>query len=144
MSIPGTEKEHHAAIEEFTRNHGADHATTLSARNNLANFLFSSAKHSEAEKEHRAVLTLREKVLGAEDPATLSSAYNLAATLWELGKDEEALQVGKISLAGRVKILGEDHAHTRAALRFVEAIEALKDNPASATAHRPSTKESIV
>lgn len=88
-------------MAEFERNLGREHPTTLS------------------------VLALREKVLGEEDPATPSSAFNLAATLLEIGRDDEALKLARRCLSGRTKTLGENHPHTKAARRFVEALEAI-------------------
>ncbi|KAK8009153.1 hypothetical protein PG991_011704 [Apiospora marii] len=91
---------------------GAEHPSTLSSMNNLANVLSSQGKYEEAERMHRQTVQQSEKALGAEHPDTLASMNNLANVLSSQGKYEEAERMHQKELSLCEKALGAEHPDT--------------------------------
>jgi len=82
---------------------GAEHAETLSAKENLALTLKQAGRVGAAEILEREVVSSREKLLGADHSDTLRARGNLAVTLWEMGDREPAELVEQEILACRMR-----------------------------------------
>jgi len=78
---------------------GAEHAETLSAKENLAHTLKQAGRIRAAEILEREVVSARERVLGADHSDTLRARGNLAVTLWEIGDREPAERLEREILA---------------------------------------------
>jgi tetratricopeptide (TPR) repeat protein len=91
---------------------GAEHPSTLTSVNNLAEVLQYRGKYEAAEDMNRQALAEREKVLGVEHPDTLTSISNLALVLKDQGKYEAAEEMNRRALAGKEKVLGVEHPDT--------------------------------
>lgn len=92
--------------------HGALHATTLTAANNLGAVLARMGKQDEAEAFFREATDGKRKVLGPRDPDTLSGIAALAGSLQKQGKTTESVQLYKEAVAGRREVLGVQHPST--------------------------------
>ncbi|MCJ1476741.1 hypothetical protein MMC13_005410 [Lambiella insularis] len=88
---------------------GAEHTSTLSTVNNLANFYYHQGKLNEAEQIYERALAGYEKALGAEHPSTLGTVNNLGVLYSDQGKLNKAEQILKRALAGYEKALGSEH-----------------------------------
>ncbi|KAK8009151.1 hypothetical protein PG991_011702 [Apiospora marii] len=101
---------------------GAEHPSTLSSMNNLANVLSSQGKYEEAERMHRQTVQQSEKALGAEHPDTLSSMNNLASVLSSQGKYEEAERMHRQTVQQSEKALGAEHPDTLSSMNNLASV----------------------
>jgi tetratricopeptide (TPR) repeat protein len=60
---------------------GAEHSSTLLAKNNIAYILYKKGKYDEALGIYEEVLNIQKRVLGAEHPDTLTTRHNMASVL---------------------------------------------------------------
>jgi hypothetical protein len=65
---------------------GADHASTLTTRTNLASVMAAQGKTAEAETELRQVLAAQQRELGADHPSTITTRQMLSIVLAAQGK----------------------------------------------------------
>lgn len=91
---------------------GPDHADTLTARGNLAQWRGHAGDAAGAAMAAEEVLADRLRVLGADHPETLATRYNLAH--WQGQASDPAGAVAAIEqvLADRARVLGPDHPDT--------------------------------
>jgi tetratricopeptide (TPR) repeat protein len=91
---------------------GAEHPSTLTSMNNLAEVLRNQGKYEQAEEMHRQVLRLKEAVLGKKHPKTLTSMNNLAGVLGDQGKYGQAEEMHRQELGLCETVLGKEHPDT--------------------------------
>ena len=95
---------------------GADHPTTLAARNHLAAAYQAVGQPAEAIVVLEGILADRERIpeLGPDHPSTLSTRNNLAAAYMADGRTAEAIALLERALADgeRIPELGPDHPST--------------------------------
>ena len=106
------EQAHRQALRLMEQVLGAEHPSTLSSMNNLAEALREQGKYAKAEQAHRQTLRLTEQVLGAEHPSTLDSMNNIALLLHHKGKYAEAEQAHRQALRLKEQVLGAEHTST--------------------------------
>jgi tetratricopeptide (TPR) repeat protein len=91
---------------------GAEHSSTLLAKNNFARILQEKSKYDEAVEIYEEVLNIQKRVLGAEDPDTLMTRNDMASVLCSQGKYDEALGIYEEVLKIRESVLGAEHPDT--------------------------------
>ncbi|MGV9563240.1 FxSxx-COOH system tetratricopeptide repeat protein [Streptomyces sp. NPDC003480] len=108
---------------------GEDHPATLATASNLAIRLAALGQTEEARTLGEDTVTRQRRVLGEDHPDTLATAYNLAIWLAALGQREEAHALGEDTLTRRRRVLGEDHPDTLTTIRFLERLDAARNDP---------------
>ncbi len=93
---------------------GADHPSTIAARNNLASAYQAAGRIEEAISVHEKTLSEAEKSLGPDHPTTLASRQNLATAHRAAGRITEAVPLYEQAVASREKLLGPEHPDTLA------------------------------
>ena len=87
----------HNTVEKATSILGAEHPSTLTARNYEAVAYEQTGRASQTIAIFEPLLGERERILGPEHPDTLTTRHNLASAYQVAGRDEEAAAL----LAGR-------------------------------------------
>jgi serine/threonine protein kinase/tetratricopeptide (TPR) repeat protein len=78
------------AVELFTAHRGADHPSTINARNSLAGLLRAQGKHARAETMFKQIAAESGACLGADSSLTLLVNYNLARLYLAQGHYDQA------------------------------------------------------
>ncbi|KAG8236294.1 hypothetical protein J437_LFUL016074 [Ladona fulva] len=89
---------------------GAEHPSTLSICNSVAEVLHKQAKFKEALQTYKDVLEMRKKVLGEDHLDTLNTHHGMAWTLDRLGQFGEALEIFQEILKKREEIYSVSHS----------------------------------
>jgi serine/threonine protein kinase len=97
------------SLQLRTAKQGADHADTLTTKNNLAALYRAQGKYAPAETLFKEVLKVHTATLGADHPHTLASKNNLALLYKDQGKYTQVETLYKEVLAVRTATLGADH-----------------------------------
>ena len=131
--------DHAGALEEFRavmaarqRKLGPDHPKTLIARFSIAQQMAAHGNHAGAEDEFRALLPQLRRRLGPEHPDTLATWFSIAQQLTARGDDDGAEVEFRDMLPHLRHRLGPDHPDTRAAMEWIDYIQAEKDDRSSA------------
>ena len=96
---------------------GADHPSTATNLNNLANLYLSKGSYEKAEPLLKRSLQIREQQLGKDHPDTAVSLNNLAVLYFNQNRLGEAEQLIAQSLSIRLKVLGENHPTTQSSIQ---------------------------
>ncbi|MEV6305206.1 tetratricopeptide repeat protein [Actinoplanes sp. NPDC051861] len=99
-------------LSDLQRLLGADHPTTLTARNNLAYAYQSAGRVEAAVEELEKLVADQRRVLPADELNALVSRSNLAFAYRSAGRIDAAIDVCEKALADIRRLLGEDHRFT--------------------------------
>lgn len=102
------------SLEAREESLGADHPSTIAARNNLASAYQTAGRIDEAIAVHEKTLSEAERNLGPDHPTTLASRQNLATAHRAAGRITQAVPLYEQAVASREKLLGPEHADTLA------------------------------
>jgi len=131
---------HQRCYAAFRRRLGDDHASTLSAANNLALALCDDGRCQEGAKLFELVLAGRQRTFGNDSQETVFAANNLAGALVRCGLDASAAREHLQKAATLLqRVLGEDHETTRVVMNNLEIAKQSKE-PSDRKA-APSTRE---
>lgn len=97
------------AIQEYERERGPEHESTLNTINNLGLVYRRQGRLYGAEEILERSLQGKEKIWGPEHESTLSTANNLGLVYRRQGRLNEAEEMYKRALQGKEKIYGPDH-----------------------------------
>jgi hypothetical protein len=111
---------------------GPDQPDTLATRFSIAQQLAARGNHAEAEQEFRDLLPRLRRRLGPDHPDTLATWFSIAQQLAARGDDAGAQKEFRYMLPHLRRKLGLDHAVTLAAPRWIDYIEAKKDDRSAA------------
>ncbi|MGQ0559498.1 MAG: tetratricopeptide repeat protein [Sphingosinicella sp.] len=100
------------ALEMGERMLGAEHETTLTLVNNLAQIYTRQARFADAEPLHLRALEARLRTLGTEHRHTLVSLNNLASLYQEQGRAAEAEPLLVQALLASERVVGRDDPAT--------------------------------
>lgn len=98
--------------QEHVRRFGADHPSTLGARNDLGYLCEWGGRLDRAEEVHRVNLADALRVCGPDDQTLLLARINLASTYRSMGRLDEAVALFEENLCENVRIHGEEHPST--------------------------------
>jgi tetratricopeptide (TPR) repeat protein len=110
------------ALADCERVRGAEHRSTLRARNNLAMAYRAAGRTAEAIPLLERALAGYERVLGHRHPDTLTTRSNLAMAYQAAGRTTEAVPLLEETLADCERVLGADHPDTKAARANLAAL----------------------
>jgi len=127
----GAEEEFRAVFAARQRKLGPDHRETLIARFNIAEQMAARGNHAGAEDEFRGLLTGLRRRLGPNHPDTLATWFSIAQQMAARGDDAGAEKEFRDMLPHLQHRLGTDHPNTLAAVRWIDYIEARKDDRSS-------------
>jgi tetratricopeptide (TPR) repeat protein len=91
---------------------GSEHASTLTARHEIARMKAWLGNFAEADAEYRAVLEIETRVLGPEHPATLVTRFAVAFGMAGRGEHTEAEAELRSVLEAQNRVLGPEHRST--------------------------------
>ena len=100
------------ALADRLRVLGADHADTLTTRNNLAGAYWGEGDLGRAISLYEQALADRLRVLGADHPDTLGSRNDLSGAYEAAGDLGRAIPLHEQALADLARVLGADHPDT--------------------------------
>ncbi|MGO9901768.1 MAG: tetratricopeptide repeat protein [Solirubrobacteraceae bacterium] len=100
-------------VERATSSLGAEHPSTLIARNYEAMAYRLTGRASQAIALFQELLVDEERILGAEHPDTLTVRAELARAYGSAGRVPKAIAIYEPLLADQERILGADHRETR-------------------------------
>ncbi len=103
-----------AMITTSSRLLGPAHASTRTARDNLAAAYVAAGRPADAIGIQEQVLAERERALGRDHPETLTALSGLARACLAGGRQEDAILLHERTLADRERVLGPDHPATLA------------------------------
>ncbi len=122
------------ALADCERVRGADHPSTLRARNNLAMAYRAAGRTAEAIPLLAQTLEDSERVRGANHPDTRTTRNNLTLAYRAAGRTTEAIPLLEQTLADCERRLGAGHPDTRAAR---DDLAALTGKPKGTGGHGP-------
>ena len=111
---------------------GPDHPDTLATRFSIAQQLAARGDHARAEEEFRELLPLLRRRLGPDHPDTLITWFSIAQQLAARGDDAGAEKEFRYMLPHLRRKLGPDHPNTLAAIKWIDYIQAKKDDRSAA------------
>ena len=111
---------------------GPDHPDTLATRFSIAQQLAARGDHARAEEEFRELLPLLRRRLGPDHPDTLVTWFSIAQQLAARGNDAGAEKEFRYMLPHLRRKLGPDHPNTLAAIKWIDYIQAKKDDRSAA------------
>jgi hypothetical protein len=111
---------------------GPDHPDTLATWFSIAQQLTARGDDDGAEVEFRDMLPHLQRRLGLDHPVTLIAWFCIAQQLTARGDDDGAEMEFRDMLPHLRHRLGPDHPDTRAAMEWIDYIQAEKDDRSSA------------
>jgi hypothetical protein len=111
---------------------GAEHHSTLIARNRLAGWTGSAGDSVAARNQYSSLLRVQEQVLGLEHPATLTTRADLALWTGESGNVASARDQFAVLLSVRERVSGPEHPATLATRAQLANFTGLSRRPAAA------------
>ena len=111
---------------------GPDHPDTLATRFSIAQQLAARGDHARAEEEFRELLPHLRRRLGPDHPDTLATWFSIAQQLAARGDDAGAEKEFRYMLPHLRRKLGLDHPVTLAAIKWIDYIQAKKDDRSAA------------
>ncbi len=103
-----------STVERATSSLGAQHQSTLTARNHEAFAYRQTGRASQAIALLQELLADQKRILGAEHPDTLATRHDLAFAYQAAGRVAEAIATYEPLLADSERILGDEHPDTLA------------------------------
>src|SRR5690606_21201069 len=108
-------------LSRAIQTHGADDATTASARLAYGQMLTPDGRFQEAVKQFELAIEVLDRTLGADHPRSSEARLALAETAGYLGDRPRARQLFDQATAALRRVLGDDHpqvgqAHVKHAL----------------------------
>jgi hypothetical protein len=101
---------------------GAEHPTTLLARQYLAVNLGEAENRDQAVAILRVLLPDRRRILGNDHEHTLRTLHMLARNLGATGQTDEAIALLQELIAARYRVIGPSHPHTIRARHDLDAL----------------------
>jgi len=128
----GAEEEFRGLLPRLRRRLGPDHPDTLATWFSVAQQLAARGDYAGAEEEFRGLLPHLRRKLGPDHPITLIARFSIAQQLAARGDHGSAGKEFRDMLPHQRRRLGPDHPDTLAAIKWIDYIEAEKDDRSSA------------
>ena len=99
-------------LEVCVKEHGAQHADTADALNDVGTDLLALDEYEEALAYYYQSLEIRKALFGERQPETASSLSNIGGAYYQMGDKSRALTYGEQALATLRETRGDTHEDT--------------------------------